>query len=98
MALSAPELQRLGKELLQEPVKRVNNVSKLLKALSNGTDEVLVSRAQRIVVDAATRSSECDHDVQASVRSALQYLKLYFLASFENDILSRQVWSVHRSS
>ena len=61
MALSAPDLQRLGKELLQEPLKRVNNVSKLLKTLSNSTDEVLISRSQcKSVVAAATRSLKRD--------------------------------------
>ena len=40
--MGASFVQRLGEELLQEPVQRVNNVSNFLKVLSNDIDEVLV--------------------------------------------------------
>ncbi len=40
--MKAPQVKHLGEELLREPVKRVNNVSKLLTALSATSDEVRV--------------------------------------------------------
>ena len=38
--MKASEAKRLGEELLQEPVKRVNNLAKLLASIGATGDEV----------------------------------------------------------
>ena len=39
--MGSADIKREGENLLREPVKHVNNVSKLLKTLKTNTEEVL---------------------------------------------------------
>ncbi len=93
--MKASETKRLGEELLREPIKRVNNVTKLLASIGAIGDEVC---ALKVVIITILASASAKHAgrltgrqcLQGSCKCALQFLKLFFLASFERGSIFAQ--------
>lgn len=93
--MKASEAKRLGEELLREPVKRVNNLPKLLTCVSAVGDEVCALKAGTIQLNRkrlceTRRSSDWASCLQGSCKCALHCLKLFFLASYERGSISAQ--------
>lgn len=93
--MKASEAKRLGEELLREPVKRVNNIPKLLASVSATGYEVCALKAGITNTLASAGARHAGHltgrqCLQGSCKCALQCLKLFFLASFERGSIFAQ--------
>jgi len=93
--MKAAEAKRLGEELLREPVKRVNNLPKLLTCVGATGDEVCALKAGTVCLTASVSARHAGHltshqCLQGSCKCALHCLKLFFLASYERGSIFAQ--------
>ncbi len=93
--MKASETKRLGEELLRQPVKRVNNLPKLLTCVGGVGDEVCALKASTISSTASVSATHAGHPtghqcLQGSCKCALHYSKLFFLASYERGSIFAQ--------